>query len=1065
MPWHDSWHYSQRLLHFSVLRLFRPRPTGLFVYPPYAGTGSENTSKTGATQKRIFPTARPARQGERMLTAQLILHSKEGDKIVDLREGATLFAGRTAECDLYLPSPAVSRRHAVFLVRGGLCGIKDLESSNGTYLNGERLNRPVRLRSGDLIQIGPFAIRFAVPEAPVYNEADKTAVLSENDIVRMVSPPATPPAPAPVSDAVTPDGSRPLAAARSAATTAIRKRDVSQPPSPDPLPKVREAEKSPPPAPRPQPSASETSVADITDASLRLRLQIPSTPKGHSVIADDEVGDGTGDAAFMEKEEDAPEQDPELALAKAAAEAGLVGEFVPDIPDPAPGDAVSPGIPAAAESTPEPFSPLAGPVELPPPPEPDPNAIPVDAAFRDAVEARLYLYSFLHDMQKERQELAAENPGLPDAVKSELDRQEREMLKPPPVDKAEMMIEKRLERRRELKAKIADAKKNCLPLPPRPSRVMREAEEIAINQWTIIAQSAREALPAAFAEGFRLVGSEPLAGILADARIDATAMMGGAAYYMALEKMLEEARYNRAFLKAKMAGMQQPAEKKGGRGGLLGLFGRKNAQPEEAAEEAPAPGESFAELAEAEEHMAQRMAWIGQEMAFLEPMLIREFWDIYARAAVHFLPTPGEITLALRAFFRYGVIGFMPWFLNAEVRDHVMTDCSKDVVDEMIVSRDVTNILYADEYLIAVLNGKCTPAMDENLEINGKNSPEWKADKALRKLINCRSQTALMRELLDSLAGRIEGFEQKAAAVEDRLAALLPGSKNFKQAKSELGQQRQAYRVEVSKLTKLAEKIRDQTLAGLHEQIEETEARFESGELPRPSAEFLIRREVEAVRKIGRLLANLKERFMPLVMRDSFWPGTDAVNDRPSIQGEFGGIELRDPAIFLENIVPSKKKQNRVDIRISPVVVLVPSAGILAFSWNPRQRPEDGRLGIPTCFIRRRLRERQLTYLLADFRWDTAKAAAGMDVMNSDTIVAAFMGVRWDWRKRSKEGREKGLIYTEQNDRTNWRRVYEAYMETAYDSGKKLFNRNYDFYERIIGKYFDLPEGVDLLRK
>ncbi|MCD8141045.1 MAG: hypothetical protein LUE17_14965 [Planctomycetaceae bacterium] len=109
--------------------------------------------------------------------------------------------------------------------------------------------------------------------------------------------------------------------------------------------------------------------------------------------------------------------------------------------------------------------------------------------------------------------------------------------------------------------------------------------------------------------------------------------------------------------------------------------------------------------------------------------------------------------------------------------------------------------------------------------------------------------------------------------------------------------------------------------------------------------------------------------------------------------------------------------------------------------------------------------ERQLIYLMSDFRWDTSKASAGMDVMNSEAIVAAFMGVRWDWRKRSREGREKGLIYTEQNDRTNWRRVYEAYMTTAYDAGKKLYNRNYDFYERIIGKYFDLPEGLELLRK
>ncbi len=462
---------------------------------------------------------------------------------------------------------------------------------------------------------------------------------------------------------------------------------------------------------------------------------------------------------------------------------------------------------------------------------------------------------------------------------------------------------------------------------------------------------------------------------------------------------------------------------------------------------------------------SNRAGWIAQELGTLEPALIKEFWNVYTKTALHFLQRPAEINLALRAFLRYGVIGFMPWWMSDEVREHVMEDCSKNIVEHMAVSRSVTNILYADEYLSAVLNSECTPALDENLEINAKNSPEWKADKALRKLINTRAQITLLTELLESLKERSDAAKKEEATLEGRIKALIPGQKNFKQIKQELGQQLQAFKVEATKLVKLGEKVRDETLAQLKEVAEEVEGRFSSGELPRPTPQFLIEREVDAVRKIGRLLANLKERFLPLVMRDSFYPGTDAVNDREAISDVVGDLERRDPRMFLETMVESKKKANRVDLRISPVIVLVPSAGILAFSWNPRQKPEDGRLAIPACFIRRRIRERQMTYLFADFRWDTSKANAGMDVMASETIVAAFMGVRWDWRKRSKEGREKGLVYTDQNDRTNWRRVYEAYMESALDSGKKLFNRNYDFYERIVGKYFDLPEGVELLRK
>ncbi len=1061
-----------------------------------------------------------------MESAQLVFKSRHGDKVVEMRDGLTLFAGRTIECDIYLPSPAVSRKHAVFLMRGGQCGIKDLDSSNGTYLNGERLTQPVRLKEGDAIQIGSYSILYEVERAPSYEEAARTVILPEeafrNELpTRLAETPDTAPAPE-SSPAAGPAEAAPAAAAAAegrilgpdeslpvgARSTTSRIRAAAE--------AVRENAASGGPSP------SDTSIGQITQESLNLRRQIPNAPKSDTVILEEEIGDGSVDDAFVggdeAGDEPAAREDSALALSQAAAEAGLVGEFAPeDAGDAAPAAGMLPGEaggdfgetaadedhsgaadgqsdafaaaadadgderaveaddadeeedasahgdnPAAAEL------PASGPsaVALPPPREIDPNAFRPDDALRDAVEARLYMYSFLKDMQNERKELAAGLQTVPEAVGAELDRQEREMLKIPPPEKAEQMIEARINRRNALKEKIAEAKKNGTALPPRPSKAARQAEDIAINQWTIIAQSGKEAFPKAVAEGFRIAKAEPLAEILSAAEIDPSTVMGGGVSYLALEQIQEEAKYNRAFLKAKLAALPNPEDKKAakGGGGLLGKFGKKGEQPAEEAE-TEAPGESYAELAEAEAHMADRIAWITQEMASLEPALIKEFWTVYQKTALHFLQQPEKINLALRAFLRYGVIGFMPWWMSDEVREHVMADCSKNIVEHLEVSRNNTNILYADEYLAAVLHNECTPALDENLEINAKNSPEWKADKAIRKLINTRSQITLLTELLESLKDRADAAKKEEAALEGRIKALLQGQKNYKQIKQELGQQMQAFKVEATKLTKLSEKIRDETLAQLKESAEEVEARFSSGELPRPSPQFLIEREVDAVRKIGRLLANLKERFLPLVMRDSFYPGTDAVNDRGSIAGEIAELERRDPRMFLETMVESKKKANRVDLRTSPVIVLVPSAGILAFSWNPRQKPEDGRLSIPTCFIRRRIRERQMMYLFADFRWDTSKANAGMDVMASETIVAAFMGVRWDWRKRSKEGREKGLVYTDQNDRTNWRRVYEAYMETAFDSGKKLFNRNYDFYERIIGKYFDLPDGVELLRK
>jgi hypothetical protein len=68
-------------------------------------------------------------------------------------------------------------------------------------------------------------------------------------------------------------------------------------------------------------------------------------------------------------------------------------------------------------------------------------------------------------------------------------------------------------------------------------------------------------------------------------------------------------------------------------------------------------------------------------------------------------------------------------------------------------------------------------------------------------------------------------------------------------------------------------------------------------------------------------------------------------------------------------------------------------------------------------------------------------------------------------RKRDRDIRQKAGIYTEENDRANWRRHYEYYMKSATDNGKQLFFRSVELYERIIGKFIDLPEGGEILKR
>jgi EmrB/QacA subfamily drug resistance transporter len=71
--------------------------------------------------------------------------------------------GREPECDLQVLDSEVSRRHAKVVIRDARASIDDLHSSNGTYVNGERILEPYTLAPGDRIQIGEATIQLTSP--------------------------------------------------------------------------------------------------------------------------------------------------------------------------------------------------------------------------------------------------------------------------------------------------------------------------------------------------------------------------------------------------------------------------------------------------------------------------------------------------------------------------------------------------------------------------------------------------------------------------------------------------------------------------------------------------------------------------------------------------------------------------------------------------------------------------------------------------------------------------------------------------------------------------------------
>lgn len=85
----------------------------------------------------------------------LLLTEREGRRRrVDWDASGELLIGRAPECSLCLQDEFVSNLHAKLYQVEGRFYIEDLGSTNGTYVNGRRINYPTELRGGDNVKVG-----------------------------------------------------------------------------------------------------------------------------------------------------------------------------------------------------------------------------------------------------------------------------------------------------------------------------------------------------------------------------------------------------------------------------------------------------------------------------------------------------------------------------------------------------------------------------------------------------------------------------------------------------------------------------------------------------------------------------------------------------------------------------------------------------------------------------------------------------------------------------------------------------------------------------------------------
>ncbi len=110
------------------------------------------------------------------MNVALVYFKKDGQrKDFPIKDGKTTF-GRQDDCDYRIPVDQVSREHCEFELSDDGLAIRDLGSSNGTYVNNKRIGE-AQLKPGDCVVIGPVVFIVQIDGNPPDPKPAKTRMV------------------------------------------------------------------------------------------------------------------------------------------------------------------------------------------------------------------------------------------------------------------------------------------------------------------------------------------------------------------------------------------------------------------------------------------------------------------------------------------------------------------------------------------------------------------------------------------------------------------------------------------------------------------------------------------------------------------------------------------------------------------------------------------------------------------------------------------------------------------------------------------------------------------------
>ena len=103
------------------------------------------------------------------MQAVLVMFRSDGERRSFSMARDMTVVGRREDCDLRIPLGEVSRKHCRIVRDGDSLKLEDLGSSNGTFLNGQRVQEAL-LSPGDTIQVGPVVFVLQIDGQPTDEE-------------------------------------------------------------------------------------------------------------------------------------------------------------------------------------------------------------------------------------------------------------------------------------------------------------------------------------------------------------------------------------------------------------------------------------------------------------------------------------------------------------------------------------------------------------------------------------------------------------------------------------------------------------------------------------------------------------------------------------------------------------------------------------------------------------------------------------------------------------------------------------------------------------------------------